>query len=46
MFGIPSEGWVAVAIWLAVNIIPWAYSLYLMKRIDDSGVERWGATKK
>lgn len=43
MFNIPSEGWIALSIWFAVIIIPWVYSAVLIKKINDSGVERWGA---
>lgn len=43
--GIPSVGWIAITIWLAVNILPWTYSMYFVKKINDSGVERWGATR-
>ena len=45
MFGIPSDGWIALCIWLIVILIPWTYSLYFIKKINASGVERWGATK-
>jgi len=41
--GIPSEGWIAILFWLVVNIIPWTYSLYFIRKIDKSGVIRWGA---
>jgi hypothetical protein len=43
--GIPSLGWIAISIWLLVNIIPWTYSLYFVNKINKSGVERWGAKK-
>lgn len=43
MFNIPSEGWIALGIWMTVIITPWIYSLILIKKINDSGVERWGA---
>ncbi len=43
MFNIPSEGWIALCIWFAVFIIPWVYSAVLIKKINDSKVERWGA---
>ncbi|MGM9944136.1 MAG: hypothetical protein ACI33M_04285 [Lysinibacillus sp.] len=45
MFNIPSEGWIALGIWMTVIITPWLYSAFLIKRINDSGVERWGANK-
>ncbi len=41
--GIPFKGWPSIALWIAVIIIPWTYSLYFLKQIDRSGVERWGA---
>lgn len=43
LFGIPSIGWIAISIWLVVNLLPWTYSLYFIRKIDKSGVERWGA---
>ncbi|MFC5588729.1 hypothetical protein ACFPRA_07515 [Sporosarcina soli] len=46
MFGIPGEGWIALSIWFGIIILPWTYSLYFIKRINDSGVERWGAKAK
>ncbi|HZG72543.1 MAG TPA: hypothetical protein VEY51_13480 [Chondromyces sp.] len=42
---IPVTGWIALSIWLIVLLIPWTYSLYFIKKINDSGVERWGAKK-
>lgn len=45
MFNIPSEGWIALSIWFTVIIIPWVYSAILIKKINDSGLERWGAKK-
>ncbi|MEK4425120.1 hypothetical protein [Solibacillus sp. FSL K6-1523] len=45
MFNIPGEGWIALSIWFTVIIIPWVYSAFLIKKINDSGVERWGAKK-
>lgn len=41
--GIPTEGWKALSIWLAVIVFPWTYSLYMLRRIDKSGVARWGS---
>lgn len=46
MFGIPGEGWIALCIWFSVIIIPWTYSLYFIYKINQSGVERWGAKPK
>ncbi|MGE7918149.1 hypothetical protein ACQKM9_04255 [Viridibacillus sp. NPDC093762] len=46
ILGIPANGWVALSIWIAVIVLPWTYSLYFIKRINDSGVERWGAKPK
>jgi len=43
MFGIPSQGWVSLGIWGLVIIIPWVYSAFLIFKINQSGVERWGA---
>jgi hypothetical protein len=43
LLGIPSAGWIAISIWLAVNIAPWIYSLIFVHKINESGVERWGA---
>ncbi|MRG87575.1 hypothetical protein [Salinibacillus xinjiangensis] len=43
--GIPSSGWIAIAIWLTVNVVPWIYSLFFVHKINQSGVERWGAKK-
>jgi hypothetical protein len=45
LLGIPSVGWIAIGIWLLVNILPWTYSLYFINQINKSGVERWGAEK-
>lgn len=45
MLGIPFEGWIAVFIWLVVNLVPWTYAMFFIKKINDSGVERWGANK-
>lgn len=46
MFGIPAEGWIALGIWFSIIIIPWTYSLYFIWKINNSGVERWGAKPK
>lgn len=45
MFNIPAEGWIALCIWFFVIIFPWIYSYFLIRNIDKSGVERWGASK-
>lgn len=45
VLGIPPIGWIAITIWLVVNIIPWTYSMFFVKKINNSGVERWGAKK-
>ncbi|MGD8288192.1 MAG: hypothetical protein PVF90_04530 [Gemmatimonadota bacterium] len=41
--GIPARGWIALSIWVLVLTIPWAYVLWFLRRIDRSGVARWGA---
>jgi hypothetical protein len=41
--GIPARGWIALSIWFAVLMVPWAYVLWFLNRIDRSGVGRWGA---
>lgn len=43
LLGVPIEGWTSIAIWLFVIAVPWTYGLYFLRRIDASGVERWGA---
>jgi hypothetical protein len=43
LLGIPVEGWKALAVWFAVILLPWTYGLYFIRKIDRSGVERWGA---
>jgi len=43
LLGIPLEGWKAISVWLLVLIVPWTYTLYFLRRIDRSGVKRWGA---
>jgi hypothetical protein len=45
LLGIPSSGWIAISIWLVVIIVPWTYSLFFVRKINNSGVERWGAKK-
>jgi hypothetical protein len=44
LLGIPIEGWKAISVWLLVMITPWTYTLYFLRRIDRSGVKRWGAS--
>jgi hypothetical protein len=41
--GVPARGWIALSIWVLVMTVPWAYVLWFLKRIDRSGVARWGA---
>jgi hypothetical protein len=43
LLGIPLEGWKALSVWLLVLVVPWTYALYMLRRIDRSGVKRWGA---
>lgn len=43
LLGIPLIGWKAISIWLVVILVPWTYSLYFIWKINQSGVERWGA---
>jgi hypothetical protein len=41
--GVPARGWIALSIWVLVLTVPWTYVLWFLKRIDRSGVARWGA---
>ena len=45
MFNIPAEGWIALGFWGFIIVIPWVYSVFLIRNIEKSGVERWGASK-
>ena len=41
--GIPTRGWIALSMWGLVLTVPWIYVLAFLRRIERSGVARWGA---
>ena len=47
VLGVPMRAWPALLLWIVGTIIvPWLMAIYLLWRIEKTGVKRWGASGK
>ncbi len=47
ILGIPLRAWPALLLWIVGTIVvPWFIGIYLLWRVEKSGVRRWGASGK